>query len=491
MKISLSEAFTFLLSAKQRNFYARVLSALTRVEKRGLGTVAVGINRDGKYILYYDPEFLEKLHFQELVLTLEHEVYHLILGHIPRYLDIISGLVIEEEKRKFQAAMNISADCAANELMRAEPKFDEHYGVWFYGSEATDGREFIIPETFGLKRLKPFEIYLFQMIAKMKKETKEFMEGCKLELYTLPMPGAGQGQSQGGGKPQQQPGQGQQQQGQGQGQGSSDQQGQQNQTPEAIVGAYFNGATGGSHQFWEQGLGEKHTNPEEMQGLADKLRQEGENLIRTAVKEQIKSRGTIPAGLKEFIEKLLAQPTIPWPRLLRTICTRTQQSKRQRGMRRPSRRLYGVPGILPFPGQTRDFKFTIAFAVDTSGSMSTNDLSIALRELLNIVKTEQDVKLMVMYCDADLHITYKVEKEDDVDFNIRGRGGTDFNPPFIKVRELLKGDNAPDILVYATDGYAPAPEPENRVPIPVVWLITPSGTEPSPDYGIHIRMEPF
>ena len=123
--------------------------------------------------------------------------------------------------------------------------------------------------------------------------------------------------------------------------------------------------------------------------------------------------------------------------------------------------------------------------------MSTDDLMMALRELLNIVKTESDVKLMVMYCDAALHVTYKVKSESDVDFQIKGRGGTDFNPPFIKVRELLKGDNAPDILIYATDGYAPAPSPDNRVPIPVVWLVTPDGTLPSEDYGIHIRMEPF
>lgn len=489
MKISLSEAFTFLLSAKQRNFYARVLSALTRVEKRGLGTVAVGINSDGKYILYYDPEFLEKLHFQELVLTLEHEVYHLILGHIPRYLDIISGLVIEEEKRKFQAAMNVSADCATNELMRSEPKFDDNYGRWFYGSEATEGRSFVIPETFGLKKLQPFEIYLFQMIAKMKKKTQEFMEGCSLDLYSLPMPGAGQGQGKGD-----QQSQGPPQPGEGSGGGGQDDQQQdpsEGKTPEAIVGTYFNGKTNGSHQFWTQGLGEKSPDSEEMQGLADKLRQEGQNIIRTAVREQVKSRGTLPAGMKEYIEKLLAVPVIPWPRLLRALCTRTQQSKRERGMRRPSRRLHGVPGILPFPGQTRDFKFTIAFAVDTSGSMSTDDLVLALRELLNIVKTESDVKLMVMYCDAALHITYKVEKEDDVDFGIRGRGGTDFNPPFIKVRELLKGDNAPDILIYATDGYAPAPHPDNRVPIPVIWLISPNGVVPSPDYGISLRMEPF
>lgn len=482
MKISLSEGFTFLLSAKQRNFYARVISALTRVERKGLGTVAVGVNRDGKYIFYYDPEFLKRVHFMELVLTLEHEVHHLILLHISRYLDIISGLAVEEEKRKFRAAMNLSADMAANELIASEKGFDNTYGEWFYGSEATEGRSFIMAKDFGLKKLQPFEVYLFQIVANMKKETHEFLKGCKMETYSVPMPGQGEGQGEGQEK-EQQP---QEQSGGG---GGSDK--QEDQSPADIATNYFNNKTRNSHQFWDQGPGKKNLTSEEMQGLADKLRQEAQNIIRTAVTEQLKSRGTIPSGIQQYIETLLAKPTIPWPRVLRTLCTRTQQSKRQRGMRRPSRRLYGVPGILPFPGQTRDHRFTIGFALDTSGSMDRDDLALALRELLNIVKTEQDVRLMVMYCDAGLHVTYKVTREADVDFNVRGRGGTDFNPPFVKVRELLKGDNAPDVLVYATDGYAPAPAPENRVPIPVIWLITPRGQIPSPDYGIHIKMEPF
>lgn len=501
MQISLSEAFTFLQSAKERNFYARVISALTRVEKPGLGTVAVGINQQGKYILYYDPVFLERLHFHELVLTLEHEVYHLILGHIPRYLDLISGLVIEEELRRFRAAMNVASDCAANELMRAEKGFDEKYKTWFYGSEATEGRAFLVSETFGLEKLKPFEVYLFQMLRELKKSTAKFLEGMKLDIYSLPMPGA---------KGQQQPGAGQgeekgEEKGEGEGGGKGEGEGEEKgegageskgkeeepRTPSAILAAYFNGKTGGAHQFWEQGLGEKKANSEEMQGLADKLRQEAVGIVRKAVEEHTKSRGTIPAGLAEYVQKMLAKPTVPWPKLMRDMVSHTHQSKTDRGMSRPSRRLHGVPDILPFPGKTHDRRFTILYALDTSGSMNTNDLSLGLRELLNIVHTEQDVVIHVLYCDADLHAVYQVQSESDVDFTIKGRGGTDFNPPFVKCRELLRSDRAPDILIYATDGYAPAPEVDNRVPIPVIWLITPGGTVPSPDYGFHIRMEPL
>jgi len=55
-----------------------------------------------------------------------------------------------------------------------------------------------------------------------------------------------------------------------------------------------------------------------------------------------------------------------------------------------------------------------------------------------------------------------------------GRGGTDFDPGFEHVLNLCRShDNAPDILVYCTDGYAPAPTV--KLPIPTVWLLTPHG----------------
>jgi predicted metal-dependent peptidase len=195
--------------------------------------------------------------------------------------------------------------------------------------------------------------------------------------------------------------------------------------------------------------------------------------------------------MKELIEAMLRPPTVPWPELLRNFCVKTRQTKIGRGMSRPNRRMHGIPGVLPFPGRARDRKFTIYFALDTSGSMSSEDCKMGLTELCHLAKADQDITIMAMYCDTRIGKLYKVESVDDVDWEIVGRGGTDFNEPFIKIQQLLRSDKAGDILVYVTDGYAPDPAPENRVPIPVVWLITPDGTIPSPNYGVHIKMEPF
>ena len=474
MNVTLSEAFTYLLSVKQRNFYARIISALIRKEVPGLGTMAVGATSDGKLCFCYDPEFIAKIHMQELVLICEHEIYHLILDHIPRYLDLISALQTDEERRRFQAVMNLAADCAANEMMRSEKDFDKKYGKWFLprnptvhmdsdsDSDTYTPKGAIIPETLGLPRRQPYEVYQFRLLKELKKTSKKLNEQCKMSLYTLPLP---PGEDQGG-----------------KGGGSGNQ-------SVAILEAYFDAMTGNAHQLWNEAAESK--NPEELQGLADRIRQDTKNTVREAVNEHIKSRGVIPAGMKELIDKLLAPPVVPWPKLLRDVCVRTQQTKIERGMARPSRRCYGVPGRLPFPGRARDNKFSIGFALDTSGSMNRDDLALGINELLNIVRTEPDSTLWVMYCDAAINEIYEVNEISDINFTVSGRGGTDFNPIFIKARELLKSTLPIDILCIFTDGYAPDPAVENRVPIPVVWLISPSGRVPSPNYGLHIPMNPF
>lgn len=473
MDVTLSEAFTYLVAGKNRNFYAKLVASLIRQEKPGLGTMAVGINRDGKYVLFYDPAFVHKVELTELVLTCMHEVLHLLLGHISRFLNLLSGLVSDEEKKKYKLVMNPSADLAANELMRLEKGFDDAYGEYFYGSEKTDGRLFLTPEKYGLERNLPFEAYIFHMLSRL--ETKKQDTGAgQLTVQGMRVPGAGQSKGQGEGKKNNKDGKGG---------GDGDEKGNDQGEQFVVLDAEFN-----PHKFWEADT--EGMTSEEIQGLSDRLQNELRVLVRNAAKG-IKGRGTLPAGVEELIEKILKTPTVPWPHLLRTLCVRTRETKISRGMSRPNRRMHGIPQILPFPGRDRDRKFTILFVMDTSGSMGGTELTLGFNELLNIVQTEEDVHLWVMYCDAALQMTYEVKSIEDINFNVAGRGGTDFNPPFIKCREMLQSGNGPDILIYCTDGYAPAPEEDNRIPIPVVWLLTPNHTVPSPDYGHHIVMEPF
>lgn len=461
-KPTLSDTFTYLVSAQQRNFYARLISSMVRVQKPGLGTMAVGIDKVGKFILFFDPEFIKNSSFYQLVMVCQHEVLHLLLGHIPRFLNVLSGLTDALEQAKFRSVMNVATDCAANELIRATPKFkDQPEYPYFMGCQENDFRGALLPDEFQLPVDESMELYLYTLLSKIEDHIDTAPDGSK--LHTLAVPHEDQGRGP---------------------QGEIT----KGQTGMVSLDRIFENRTGNPHKTWEEAL--EGLSPEELQGIAEKVKQETRNIIRQAV-SSIKDRGTVPGEVRDLIESWLRPPTIPWPEVLRALCQRTRQTKVGRGMARPSRRSHGIPGILPFPGRARDRKFTIAYALDTSGSMSTDDLQLALGELLGIACADSDVSITVMYCDSRLHITYDVKSPGDVDWGVVGRGGTDFNPPFLKIQELMHTDKAPDIFIYATDGFAPAPAPENRITIPVVWLLTPDGVVPSPDYGIHIRMEPF
>jgi predicted metal-dependent peptidase len=358
----------------------------------------------------------------------------------------MGGIMDEEELWKIKSVANIAMDLADNELIRRSPNFDAKRGDYFYKERSENGIGFLIPEEFDLGRSLPYEVYQYSLMRQQDKQAQKLKPKLKNSSGC--------------------------------------------DSNRKIFEQYFKENAPGQHDaWWDEAAGKP---ADEREGLADKLRKHGRNLLRQAVREHQKSRGTVPAHLRELLDQFLREPTVPWPEVLRNICVNTRQTKIGRGLSRPNRRLMAyMPQLLPYPGYTKDRKFTMYFALDTSGSMSTNDLKLAMSELCHMAKADQDIRIFVMYCDTSIGKMYEVKSVDDVDWDVVGRGGTDFNEPFKHIRQHLRKDEAGDILIYATDGYAPEPEPENRIPIPVIWLVTPGGRTPSPDYGIHIPMEPF
>jgi predicted metal-dependent peptidase len=109
----------------------------------------------------------------------------------------------------------------------------------------------------------------------------------------------------------------------------------------------------------------------------------------------------------------------------------------------------------------------VTVAIDTSGSMGTEEMTTALRETKGILNaTGAQVEIIA----ADTRVTdvKKVQRVDDVRKLLKGGGGTDFRPVF----ELLerRSSGRPDVVIYMTDGYGPAPA---RPPagMLVIWLL--------------------
>ena len=174
-------------------------------------------------------------------------------------------------------------------------------------------------------------------------------------------------------------------------------------------------------------------------------------------------RGKLPDHQKEALEKILAPPTISWKQLLKRYIgsiphghrkTRTRLSRRQ-----PER--YDISGSI------NDRLIKIAVAIDTSGSMSNEDLERVMVEIFDIIGTRM-CEMTIIECDAEIQRIYRARSAQDISYDIHGRGGTSFVPVIDYVNENRYFRDA--ILIYFTDGMG-----DHSIPRPLtlrtMWVL--------------------
>ena len=88
-------------------------------------------------------------------------------------------------------------------------------------------------------------------------------------------------------------------------------------------------------------------------------------------------------------------------------------------------------------------------AIDTSGSMSNEDLERIMVEIFDIIGSRK-CEVTIIECDAEIQRVYKACSVKDVSFDIQGRGGTSFVPVIEYVNANRYFRDA--ILIYFTDG---------------------------------------
>jgi len=437
MNVTLSEFFLYLLT--QKNFFGRVANSLQRVEEKGCGTMGVGI-RGGRIKLFYDPVFVKRASMALGVLTVEHEIMHVVLDHIPRFLEVLAAIGTNaDERTKAELVYNIAMDCADNDLLRKTEFFDKAEAEFramqiedlppevraAMTPERLERMGLVLPEKYDLPPGKSYDFYQRELMKRVKLLTPEEVDQILKDwLHQL----------------------------------------------------------GGTHAKWidESPDGEKREMlPEEAQGLAHQLRTQLKSLLKTAVKDQQKGRGTVPANIAEWLEEYLEDPVIPWWEILTTRIKSTKRSKPDRGISRPNRMLTAMSEedgtILPALGIIRDPMYRVFFYVDTSGSMDSESLAIARGELSNMLKTDEDLEVRYMQGDCTTHFDEVFRSGEELPKEVHGRGGTDFNEYFRYMGKYLGNDEtAPDLVIVYTDGYAPGVHPDNRFPsdVPVIWLVT-------------------
>ena len=170
-------------------------------------------------------------------------------------------------------------------------------------------------------------------------------------------------------------------------------------------------------------------------------------IIREAVE---KARGSMGSYfIPEQVYELVASKTIKWQKLFKDLLQTDVGD--DVSYTTPERKYIHMDLILPGHGPTEDKLEEIWAFVDSSGSVSGDEMSQFLTQLYRIAK-EFGCVTNICYWDTEVTDTYlKIKSEKDILKCIpRHSGGTDINCVYNWIRD---NKVKPDVMVILTDGY--------------------------------------
>ena len=178
--------------------------------------------------------------------------------------------------------------------------------------------------------------------------------------------------------------------------------------------------------------------------------------LKETAEQTEKRRGNIPGELADLISRLrhIEPPKFDWKGYLRRFVGNSSVSYTKKLRRKYNKRYVENPGL------KIKFKNNILVGVDTSGSVSNDELKEFMNELVHMHKTGH--KITVAQCDTQLNSVEEFNPRKD--WEIKGRGGTSFQPVIDHFNERKGRYTA---LIYLTDGEAYTPE---NCPHNTLWV---------------------
>lgn len=175
--------------------------------------------------------------------------------------------------------------------------------------------------------------------------------------------------------------------------------------------------------------------------------------------ENTTSWGSLPGNL---VDRILAglRPKLDYRKVLSGFRSSVLCSKRKLTRMRPNRR-----SGFQYMGSIRQLRTNYLVAVDVSGSISGEDLKYFFSTINRFFKYGVE-KIDALTFDTELGETvslFKAQKE----FNVKGRGGTDFQPIVNYMAEHPEYDG----LIIFTDGYASKPEVPVKLKGRILWIL--------------------
>jgi predicted metal-dependent peptidase len=213
----------------------------------------------------------------------------------------------------------------------------------------------------------------------------------------------------------------------------------------------MNGDSQYDHKTWEE---------------IDELSEADKKLIEKQIEHQLKEvadqtekrRGNIPGELADLISRLrhVEPAKFDWKGYLRRFVGNSSIVYTKKLRRKYNKRYIENPGL------KIKFKNNILVGIDTSGSVSRDELKEFMNELVHMHKTGH--KITIAQCDTQLNSVTEFNPKKDLE--IKGRGGTSFQPVIDHFNEKKGVYTA---LIYLTDGEAWNPE---NCPKNTLWVLS-------------------
>lgn len=204
-----------------------------------------------------------------------------------------------------------------------------------------------------------------------------------------------------------------------------------------------------SHEDWKQ--------TKEFQNVVKEITSK---MIDKAIQHTMKSNGTLPNDIDEYINLFSNKSILNWKQLLRKYTGNKRVGRISTIMRKSKR----FPTRDDLRGYQKDRTFECLVVLDVSGSMSDKEIIDGLNEIHHICKLTNS-KLKLVQVDTEVHSVEEFTKKTKL-FNRKGNGGT-------ILQDGIDVNVKRDLTILITDGYCE----DVKMPKQSMILITSNGDE--------------
>jgi len=204
-----------------------------------------------------------------------------------------------------------------------------------------------------------------------------------------------------------------------------------------------------------------HSTWEEFENLTEAeqklIEKQLQKVLNDAKEQTIKKRGTIPGEIEGvIIIEEIVPPKFDWRGFIRRFTGISTKVFTKKIRRKENRRFSDNPGL------KIKMRQHMLLAIDTSGSVSNDELKEFMNEIHHIYKAGVDIT--IIQCDTSIKSIEPYKGKNEI--NVNGRGGTEFDPVLEYYNANLKKYTS---LVYFTDGECTADvKPRGNV----LWVLS-------------------